>query len=265
VALLPRTFDFRSVFLEDPDYELVITAQGVMALAADLVTGTVAETQADQTSAASGQIGVQGTVAATQADQTSAASGIVWVIGTVAETQADDTSAASGAEGKQGTVAETQADDTSAAAGLHGGSTQLIATGDGTLADVVDELNNTTNIWQSIDDPPDTPVDTDWINNQVDEASAFFDFTDVPGAFVTALGLRIEFRFRGQNWGSGTRNLYARIYQSDESTALTDEMLVQAVTGDGSYANATVTFTGVVGSTKAIWNAARIRFRWSAS
>lgn len=83
------------------------------------VTGTVAVTQADQTSAASGAVTMTGTSATTQADQTSTASGAVTMTGTVAVTQEDQTSTASGTVGDTitGSVAVTQADQTSAASG----------------------------------------------------------------------------------------------------------------------------------------------------
>ncbi len=47
----------------------------------------------------------------------------------------------------------------------------LFATADGTITSVVDETDGTTDIWQSIDDDPATPTDTDWINNAIDPTS----------------------------------------------------------------------------------------------
>lgn len=83
------------------------------------VTGTLATTNADDTSAASGTTTVIGTSAPTNANDTSAASGTTTIVGTLAATNADDTAAASGSVGGDvtGTVAYTNADDTSAATG----------------------------------------------------------------------------------------------------------------------------------------------------
>lgn len=85
------------------------------------ITGTVAATQANQTSVASGQAGVQGTVAVTQANQIGAATGQLGASGTVSVTQEDQVGAASGtitAGGAvTGTVAATQEDQTSTASG----------------------------------------------------------------------------------------------------------------------------------------------------
>lgn len=90
------------------------------------VTGTVAVTQADQTMAATGQVGLDatGTIAVTQDDQTSNATGVVGTIvtGTIAVTQDDQISAATGQVGLTitGTIAVTQDDQISAAVGIVG-------------------------------------------------------------------------------------------------------------------------------------------------
>lgn len=44
----------------------------------------------------------------------------------------------------------------------------LFATGTGTVADVVDEADTTTDLHLSVDDDPDAPTDTDWVNNSVE-------------------------------------------------------------------------------------------------
>lgn len=47
-------------------------------------------------------------------------------------------------------------------------STSLFATGDGTIADVVDEADAATGLFDSVDDDPASPDDNDWVNNAVD-------------------------------------------------------------------------------------------------
>lgn len=83
------------------------------------VTGTLATTNANDTSSAAGTTTVVGTLAKTNANDTSSASGTTTVTGTLATTNANDTSAASGSVGGDvtGTVAYTNANDTSAASG----------------------------------------------------------------------------------------------------------------------------------------------------
>lgn len=82
-------------------------------------TGTLARTNANDTSSASGTTTVTGALARTNANDTSAGSGTTTVTGTLARTNANDTSAASGAVGAEitGTVARTNANDTSTASG----------------------------------------------------------------------------------------------------------------------------------------------------
>lgn len=97
------------------------TARGarVNDAAASGATGTVAYTNANDTSSASGTTTVTGTVSRTNAADTSAASGTTTVTGTLARTNANDTCAASGSIGTAitGTLARTNANDTSAASG----------------------------------------------------------------------------------------------------------------------------------------------------
>ena len=47
----------------------------------------------------------------------------------------------------------------------------LFATADGTITAVVDEIDGTTDIWESIDDEPASPNDADWINNAITPTS----------------------------------------------------------------------------------------------
>jgi len=84
-------------------------------------TGTLAYTNSNDTSAASGTTTVVGTSNTTNAADTSAAIGTTTVTGTLATTNADDTVVASGAAGAiTGTVAYTNADDSIAADGWAG-------------------------------------------------------------------------------------------------------------------------------------------------
>jgi hypothetical protein len=83
------------------------------------VSGTLATTNANDTSAASGTTTVVGTLARTNANDAVIASGTTTVVGTLARTNANDSVAASGFVGGavSGTVAYTNANDTSAASG----------------------------------------------------------------------------------------------------------------------------------------------------
>jgi hypothetical protein len=81
-------------------------------------TGTLARTNANDTSAAAGSQTNTGTLARTNAnDSVSAAGNLGTFNGTVAYTNANDTSAASGSQTNTGTLARTNANDTPAASG----------------------------------------------------------------------------------------------------------------------------------------------------
>jgi hypothetical protein len=148
-----------------------------------------------------------------------------------------------------------------------GGGTDTVAlspTAQGAITDVVDEGDATSDLWASVDDLPSSPSDSDWNNNTDDAGQTFYLLTDMPSDFDEAQSATITVRYRGQAYnGKGTVTLYARLYQSDESTALSDEVQVAAVTADSSFGNTSaITLTGLVASDKTTWDGARLRLRW---
>jgi len=113
-ALIPAASEQTGTVAETQDNQ-TSTASGVLGY-----TGTVARTQANQTSTASGQSAITGISARTQANQTAAGSGWILIVGTSARTQADQTSSASGTVGSPpitGTLARTQDNQIATAAG----------------------------------------------------------------------------------------------------------------------------------------------------
>lgn len=93
---------------------------------------------------------------------------------------------------------------------------------------------------------------------------ALFDITDLPADFGNAESAEIVVRTRGVGIGATPLKLYAQLFQSDESTALSDEVEVAEETANSSFANSTpVTITGLnTTANKSVWDDARIRFRW---
>lgn len=149
-------------------------------------------------------------------------------------------------------------------ASLHTIVVVLFATADGTAVNVINELDATSPLWSSVDDNPQTPTDSDWVNNASLTASVFFDLTNTPSDFLLAKTANLNVRFRGQNWSGGSLTFFAELFQSDESSSLSDEVTVATVSGDGSFDNTTaITFTGLSAGSKAIWDGARVRFRWA--
>ncbi len=155
---------------------------------------------------------------------------------------------------------------------LRGGDTlqslatvDLYSTATGTIASVVDELDTTIDMHLSVDDDPSTPNDSDWVNNTSLTASVFFDITDVPGDFISADTATILVRYRGQEWNTGSLSLRAQLFRSNETTTMSDEVLVDTISANSSFGNSTaIVLTSLdTGANKAIWDAAKIRFRWS--
>ena len=93
------------------------------------VTGELAATNANDTCSASGSVGnsVSGSVSYTNENDTSAASGTTTVTGSLARTNANDSCTASGTTTVVGTLATTNANDTSAASGVSGAITGTVA------------------------------------------------------------------------------------------------------------------------------------------
>ena len=140
----------------------------------------------------------------------------------------------------------------------------LRPTADGTIdAEVVHDAGTAAPFYTHIDDDPDSPNTADWVANSQNEiaASAFFDVTDTPADFDTMNTLEIKIDFEAVGFADDTAVLYAQMYQSDESTTLSDEMqLATQATATGLI---TVSFTNVTAGSKTIWNGARIHFRWT--
>ena len=99
-------------------------AGAIQIVAAEIVaatsSGTLARTNANDTSSANGTTTVIGVVARTNANDTSAASGTTTIIGTVSRTNANDSSAASGTTTIIGVISTTNANDTVSASGSVG-------------------------------------------------------------------------------------------------------------------------------------------------
>lgn len=101
---------------------------GASALAT--ITGTITQTQADQSIVAAGAVRVAGSLAQTQADQTVSATGAVPTHGAIVQTQADQAISATGVSGAVGSIVQTQAAQTVAATGTvltHGAIAQTQA------------------------------------------------------------------------------------------------------------------------------------------
>ena len=138
------------------------------------------------------------------------------------------------------------------------GTATVYPTGDGSIGDWTDETGvGTTNLWSHVDEAVLSPTDADYIQaSTISSISAVFLLLgDMPGDFVT-MGSTIVVKFRGRNLTSGDFGPVG-IYQSDETTALTDTS-TPATTG--TLANYTLTLNVTGATSLAAWNGARLKF-----
>lgn len=108
------------------DFEAWTPSLGWGSIATQTLTsgssGTLARTNANDTSTATGSVTILATLARTNANDTSSASGNTTVIGTISRTNQNDTVVAVGTTTIQGTLAKTNQDDTMSATGSVGSS-----------------------------------------------------------------------------------------------------------------------------------------------
>lgn len=134
---------------------------------------------------------------------------------------------------------------------------------DGNIQNFTDFAGGTTDLWDEINEDPDSsPVDSDGIEAPDDTTEgAFFLMAAMPGDFVTMISLDLEVRCAMRDATSGDADTYqvrVRAFRDDESTPLSDSPSAQAVPFDTTFRNYTFTLTGVVAGSKAIWDAARL-------
>ena len=118
------------------------------------ITGTLAATEAQDTSAFAGVRGHTGTLTATEAQDSASLTGKVGHTGTLAATEAQDVAAFSGKHGQTGTLAVTEAQDVAAFAGtVTGGGASitgtLAATEEQDSAAIVGEILQPISNWQN--------------------------------------------------------------------------------------------------------------------
>lgn len=129
----------------------------------------------------------------------------------------------------------------------------------GTVTAMWNELAQTTNLHLSIDEWPETA--TDFITSGEGDGSAFIGMTATPANFGSMKTLTIEGYARNSDFGADTCNLYAQVFKSDESTALTDEVLLGNQTLDGLVEiDFTLNAAGLA-ATKGEWDGCVVKIR----
>jgi hypothetical protein len=204
------------------------------------VSGSVARTNANDTSAASGTTTIVGTLARSNGADTSAGSGTTTVVGTLARTNASDTSAASGSVGSpvSGTLATTNADDTSAATGTTTVTGTLArtnaadtsaATGTTTVTGTLARTNaNDTSVASG---SSGSAVSGSLATTNASDTSAAAGTTTVTGALATTNGA-------DTSAGAGTTTVVGTLAQTNASDAAAGQGSAGIVSGTVSATNA---------------------------
>lgn len=109
--------------------------------------------------------------------------------------------------------------------------------------------------------------DTSYATSGVDSAgSVFVNIDDMPAVFESMDTLTVSCIVRlSGTLDNDTTQLYAQMFAADESTPLTDELLVTDQTTGSTYTLDSTAMTTVSPGDKTTWNGAKLRLRWTYS
>ena len=148
------------------------------------------------------------------------------------------------------------------------------AGGDGTDSGVIQEENanscDTVGIIcaDSIDDTNGGSVDNDSTFNENDQSETsgtqFYQLTDMPSDFQSMDSLDIEIVWRDLADGNDDLVLSAQVFESNETSALTDQITIHSHNGsDVGYTTTNLSFTLQGNNNKTVWDGARLALDWS--
>lgn len=138
----------------------------------------------------------------------------------------------------------------------------LRPTGDGTASGL--GYSTGTTAWSLIDDDPDSVDTADYIvqtRSTSGTDSAFLLVTDMPSDFGSMATLQVDVHVSNASGGNDTIVLTAQIFESNETSALTDEVQLSTDTTTSGLKTGTFTLQG--NNTKTVWDGARIKFVWT--
>jgi hypothetical protein len=151
-------------------------------------------------------------------------------------------------------------------AGLHTAFAATLSTlrpnGDGTQTNITFSTGTTANTL--IDDDPDTPTTSDYIQqtrNTSGDDTSFILVSDMPSDFASMTTVDVKADVSNSSGGNDTVTLKAQIFQSDETTALTNELTLSTDTDASGLKSGTFSLQG--NNDKTVWDGARIKFTWT--
>jgi uncharacterized repeat protein (TIGR02059 family) len=148
-----------------------------------------------------------------------------------------------------------------------GGTLTLLPSGDGVIDPVIkDKGGLSTNLFAAIDETIAGADDGDSYvrNNNKTSGSYFAQLTSTPAGFGQMQSLTIDVRARTTGLTDDQTTLYAQVFQADGVTPLSSEVVVAVNPGPSGFVTVSgISFTGLVGGSKAIWDGAQVRIRWA--
>ena len=139
-------------------------------------------------------------------------------------------------------------------------SSTLAPDGDGTAVNVT---TTAANFFSAVNEGSGSPNYGGNIANTPNMSGALFLSLSNPAAFTSIFRIDIRAGLKSLNISNDTIRIYGQVFQSDEATPLTGEVLLATRTANST---ATVTTTapheGYATATQAEWNGARLRLRW---
>ena len=140
----------------------------------------------------------------------------------------------------------------------------LLPTADGTR-DATVQVRGVTLAYDAIDEGLAAADTTSYLQNQQGFAGRYFaQLTDMPGDFTSIATLSVSIRARTVGITDDQTTLFAQVVAADETTALSNEVLVGTNPGSSNWATvANVALTGLTPGSKATWDGARLRLRWA--
>jgi hypothetical protein len=119
------------------------------------------------------------------------------------------------------------------------------------------------NAWDAINESPASVDYNDYVCNAANSSGIFFAGLTNPTWGTTTHHVNIDIAVKAEGFTNDTINLYCQVFDADELTPLTSEILVYTATANNAGTRVTEQFPQHDASaTQTQWNAARLRFRW---
>lgn len=117
--------------------------------------------------------------------------------------------------------------------------------------------------YQTIDEGTGAPVLSDYIANGANTAGYAMLGLGDPTGFSSIYQVRLSYVLAGVGFVNDTVRLYAQVFQSDELTPLTGEVLVRTQSSNASSISSSIALPHHdPAATAAEWSGARLRLRW---